>query len=58
MNDPRCVLCGRTFPTGLQIHGCFLCFPCEKALLQPFAALRLPPGRRRRLARLARGLEA
>ena len=55
METPKCVLCGRSFPTGLNIGGCFLCFPCEKALLRPRAALRLSPIKRRRLARIAQG---
>ncbi len=51
MNEPRCLLCGRDFPTGLQIMGCFLCFPCEKRLMHT-AASGLPRPARRRLLTL------
>ncbi len=33
MNERHCLLCGQEYPTGLQIMGCFLCFPCEKRLM-------------------------
>lgn len=49
MEEQKCILCGRAFPTGLHIMGCLLCFPCEKRLLSGA----LPP-RRRRLCRLYR----
>lgn len=54
METPKCMLCGRPYPTGLNILDCFLCFRCEKSLLRPGAALRLPPSRRRRLAAWAK----
>jgi len=47
MEEQKCILCGRTFPTGLHIMGCLLCFPCEKRLL---AGPVMKP--RRRLCRL------
>ncbi|MBQ8536818.1 MAG: hypothetical protein IJ461_05370 [Clostridia bacterium] len=53
MENPKCVLCGHSYPTGLHILGCFLCFPCEKALLRPDAVRRLPVVKRRRLAKWA-----
>lgn len=48
VKQPRCLLCGREYPAGLNIMGCFLCFPCEKQLLQT-PAIRLPRQRRNRL---------
>lgn len=33
MRQDRCILCGNPYPTGLQIMGCLICFPCEKRLL-------------------------
>ena len=33
MKEDRCILCGHSFPAGLQIMGCLICFPCEKKLL-------------------------
>lgn len=48
MQENRCILCGRAFPTGLQIMGCLICFPCEKRLLRGAA----PRGTRRKLCRL------
>jgi hypothetical protein len=47
----HCLLCGREYPAGLNIMGCFLCFPCEKQLLQT-GAVRLPRQRRNRLLAL------
>ena len=54
MENPKCMLCGRPYPTGLNILGCFLCFECEKRLLRPGAAHRLAPMKRRRLAQWAK----
>jgi len=54
MFPDRCMLCGRSYPTGLHILGCFLCFPCEKALLNPIYTQTLSPRKRRRLAQWAR----
>jgi hypothetical protein len=48
MNEPHCLLCGRAFPTGLNIMGCFLCFPCEKRL-HHMAAAEVPKQTRNRL---------
>ena len=48
MKEETCILCGRTFPTGLNILGCLICFPCEKKLL----CGHLSPARRKRLCRL------
>lgn len=48
MNEPHCLLCGRAFPTGLNIMGCFLCFPCEKRL-HHMAAAEVPRQTRNRL---------
>ncbi len=54
MNEDRCILCGRSFPTGLNILGCLICFPCERQLL----GRAVPGGKRRRLLRIYRHLEA
>ncbi len=35
MRQNVCILCGETYPTGLQIMGCLICFRCEKRLLEP-----------------------
>ena len=51
MTKPHCLLCGREFPTGLSIMGCFLCFPCEKRLMQTPAG-DTPPKTRQRLLTL------
>ncbi|MBR6185238.1 MAG: hypothetical protein IKQ41_03150 [Clostridia bacterium] len=48
MKEDVCILCGRAFPTGLQVMGCLICFPCEKRMLGPA----LPARERRALARL------
>ncbi len=48
MTLETCLLCGRTFPAGLHIMGCLICFPCEKRILES----RVPTRRRRRLSRL------
>lgn len=48
MKKDVCILCGRVFPTGLNVMGCFICFPCEKELLGPS----YPDTRRRNLMRL------
>lgn len=48
MKEQRCIVCGRSFPAGLQIMGCLICFPCEKRLLRAAAV----PRRRRGLCRL------
>ena len=48
MNEPHCLLCGRHFPTGLSIMGCFLCFPCEKRL-RSMAAAQVPAQTRSKL---------
>lgn len=49
MDRPRCLLCGRDFPTGLHIMGCFLCFPCEKQLMRTAACQMAKPARQRLL---------
>ena len=51
MTKPHCLLCGREFPTGLSIMGCFLCFPCEKRLMR-MPAGHTPPKTRQRLLTL------
>ncbi len=33
----KCILCGQPYPTGLQVMGCLICFPCEKRLLHGMA---------------------
>ena len=48
MKEEKCILCGKAFPTGLQIMGCLICFPCEKKLVRSI----LPPRHRRRLCRI------
>ncbi|MBQ2978192.1 MAG: hypothetical protein IJE17_11955 [Clostridia bacterium] len=54
MNEDRCILCGRSFPTGLNILGCLICFPCEKRLLQGG----MPGRKRKRLCHIYRQMEA
>ena len=51
VKQPRCLLCGREYPAGLNIMGCFLCFPCEKRLMHT-AACGLPRPTRNRLLTL------
>ena len=53
METTKCMLCGRPYPAGLNILGCFLCFECEQTLLRPRASTHLPPLKRRRLAQWA-----
>ena len=53
MQKERCILCHRAYPTGLQILGCLICFPCEKRLLRG----EVRPGLYRRLGRIYRSLE-
>lgn len=48
MTKPHCLLCGREYPTGLSIMGCFLCFPCEKHL-RSMAAAQVPTQTRNKL---------
>lgn len=48
MQEERCILCGRSFPLGLHVMGCLICFPCEKRMLGGLVS----PRRRRRLCRL------
>ena len=50
MKEEICLLCGRSFPLGLHIMGCLICFPCEKRLLSSA----LPSRQRKRLCRLYR----
>jgi len=38
MKQQRCLLCGQEYPTGLNVMGCLLCFPCERKLLSSTAA--------------------
>ena len=45
MQEDTCIVCGRTYPAGLHILGCLICFPCEKRLLGGAVSAR----RRRRL---------
>lgn len=33
MEKDKCILCGEPYPTGLQVMGCLICFPCERKLL-------------------------
>ena len=54
MNEDRCILCGRSFPTGLNILGCLICFPCEKKLLRGV----MPGRKRKRLCRIYQQAEA
>jgi Inhibitor of sigma-G Gin. len=51
MTESKCILCNKEFSTGLNIMGCFICFPCEQKLLQPNAAWRLRRKKRLRLAK-------
>ena len=51
MTKPHCLLCGREYPTGLSIMGCFLCFPCEKRLMR-IPAAQTPAQTRNRLLTL------
>ena len=44
-----CILCGQPCGAGLSVMGCLICFSCERALLEPLCALRLPEGKRRAL---------
>ena len=30
----ECIVCGKSFPAGLHIFNCLICFPCEKRLLR------------------------
>jgi len=48
MKEDKCILCGKTFPTGLHVMGCLICFPCEKMLVHSI----MPPRRRKRLCRI------
>ena len=54
MQEDRCILCGRAFPTGLHIMGCLICFPCEKKLLTSA----LPARKRKRICRIYQRREA
>lgn len=51
--NERCILCGRTSPTGLHVLGCLICFSCERALLQPHAYRKAALLTRSRLPRAA-----
>lgn len=48
----KCMLCGRPAAAGLNVMGCLICFPCERALLTPLSALRLTAGQLRALRAL------
>ena len=48
MQEEACILCGQRFPTGLQVMGCLICFPCEKRLMNGL----ISPESRRRLCAL------
>ncbi len=48
MKEAKCILCGRSYPAGLHILGCLICFPCEKQMLNG----NLSPARRKKLCRL------
>lgn len=37
LDHQRCIICGQPFKTGLSVMGCFICFPCEKMLLNPLS---------------------
>ena len=50
----KCLLCGRTYPTGLHIMGCLICFPCEKKLLSYAAEKPMKGSARRKLLKLYR----
>ncbi len=54
MKEDACILCGRTFPAGLHVMGCLICFPCEKRMLRNA----LPPLGRHGLCRLYDGSRA
>ncbi len=43
----HCLLCGQEYSTGLNVMGCFLCFPCERKLLSATAVQSI--SRRKRL---------
>lgn len=32
MEDETCILCGQSYPAGLHVLGCLICFPCERRL--------------------------
>lgn len=53
--QPCCILCGQPCLTGLNVMGCLICFPCEKALLRPLSTVYLPAEKRRKLFALCRG---
>ncbi len=53
MTEPKCILCNKSFPTGLNILGCFICVPCEQKLLKPNSAIALKRAKRRKLAKWA-----
>lgn len=45
MKQQQCLLCGQEYPTGLNVMGCLICFPCERSLL---TATAVSMNRRRR----------
>jgi hypothetical protein len=51
MKQQRCLLCGQEYPTGLNVMGCLLCFPCEQKLLAQ-ATLSISRRKRHQLLRL------
>lgn len=46
--EKTCIICGESFPAGLHIMNCLICFPCEKRLLWSVT----PEKSRRRLCRV------
>ncbi len=58
MPGQKCILCGKEYPAGLHVLGCLICFPCEKKLLLPGAALRMSAKRRHKLSQLAQAAQA
>lgn len=47
-----CLLCGKDYSTGLNVMGCFLCFPCERKLLSATAVQSISRRKRLNLLRL------
>lgn len=52
LNEQRCIVCGRSFSTGLSVMGCLICFPCEQLLVRPLGGEKIPEEKRRALLKL------
>ena len=46
LNEQRCIVCGRSFSTGLSVMGCLICFPCEQLLVKPLGGEKIPEEKR------------